>query len=404
MALSIGRQGQLYTIAEVTFGTVPALAVTNAIRHMDFKATVDKSNKRTIVEKKQSSIADVASRTNQRIEASYTLQALLRPSGTLNTLPECAPILLAGFGSVTNVSQTATVMNSGDTPAEAEPTTTVFAVTDVGSWVVGDAILIPVSGVNYVRWITTITAGAGSAPIKQLTVAPALPAAPANDAEIKGCVTYKITSALAQSLAFAHYLKKTDGSTAGLKRAISGAIVESLSLAFDANSDPMLTASGGAKDVVDGTDAPSQPAGFTMVGGQPPSGLSGDLYINDTALKFLKLGVDVKNALMLRNESYGYASAEEVFRSGRQEISLSIEMRYDNDAATLYDATMAESNVAVMQQTGRTAGNIIAIYAPQVEFKVPNLDDPDDMVNAPYAGMALESADGQNDALYIALA
>lgn len=401
MALSIGRQGQLYAIAESTFGTTPSLAVTNALRHMDFKAQIDKSNKRTIVEKKQTPGTESAARTNQRIAASYTLQALLRPSGTLNTLPECAPFLLAAFGSVTNVSQTATVMNSGD--SEADPTTTQFTVDDVGSWVVGDAILIPVASVNYVRWITSIDAGVGSAPIKQLTVAPALPSAPANDASIKGCITYKLTSALAKSLSLAHYLKKTDGS-AGLARVVTGAIVESLALAMDANSDPMFTASGGAKDVNDGGDAPSQPAGFTMVGGQPPSGLSGDLYINDTALKFLKLGIDLKNALMLRNESYGYTSAEEVFRSGRREISVSLEQRYDNDAATLYDAAMGESNVALMQQTGRTSGNIVAIRAPQVEFKVPNLDDPDDMVNAPFTGMALESADGQNDELSIALA
>ena len=56
-----------------------------------------------------------------------------------------------------------------------------------------------------------------------------------------------------------------------------------------------------------------------------------------------------------------------------------------------------------MQQTGRTEGNIVGVYAPVVEWKVPGTDDPDEEVNWSFEGTALESADGQNDELSLGL-
>ena len=54
-------------------------------------------------------------------------------------------------------------------------------------------------------------------------------------------------------------------------------------------------------------------------------------------------------------------------------------------------------------QTGRTEGNIIAIYCPYTEFTVPDTDDGDGQPTWPFKGMALESADDANDDVLLAI-
>lgn len=385
--LQIGRQGQLYVAAESTYNTSPTLLATHALRHKDVKIDYDNFNRRTILEKKQSPGINTAARTAQRKTAAYTLQAILRPSGTLNTLPECSPVLEAAFGSKTNVTLSTTVSSGG-----AVGGATLASTTGI---VVGDFLLITCpDGNRRLRQILTLPGG------NAVTWGPNLPSGqqPATSAAVKACTTYKLTSGLALSLTLAHYLKFTDG-TAGRQRLLTGAVVDKLALDFDANEDPMFTASGPGAQVV---DAGSQPGGFTMVGGQPPSGLTGDLLIGNTALKFLKLGIEISNGMWLRNDEYGVATATEAFRRGRQSVTLSLDTRAETDA-TLYDLAQAGTNGGLFMQTGYTEGNCLAIRCPQVEFPVPDQTDPDEVVPDSYKAMALESADAALDMIYLAL-
>lgn len=386
--LSIGRQGQLYVVAESTFGTTPTLEATHALRHKSWTPTGDPTNRRTILEKKQSPGHTTAQRTNQRKLAAGTLAAILRPSGTINTLPECSAILEAAFGAKTNTSLSTTVgVGTGAVGGATLASGTGLAKHDA-------LLIVCPDGKKRVRFITAVNPGTGV-----VTWAPNLPAAPADGAAVKAAPTYKLTTLLTKSLSAAHYLKKTNGD-AGLKRVLEGWVIDSLGLMFDANDEPMLSASGPAQVL---SEAPAQPGGFTMVGGQPPSGLIGELLIGNTAMPFLKLGIDLKNNLILRLEDYGVAEASEVFRQGRRDISVTIDARLE-DEATLYDLTEAGTNTGVFKQTGYTEGNIVALRAPAVEFKQPDVDDPDEVVNSPFKGMALESADSENDELVIAIA
>lgn len=390
--LQIGRQGQLYVVTESTYGTIPTLNATDALRHKSIRMPFDNFNRRTILEKKQSPGHTTAQRTAQRKRAEGTLEAILRPSGTLNTVPECDEVLTAAFGSKTNITLSTTV-NAG---TGAVGGATLAATTGLA---VGDFVLITCpDGKRRLRQLLTIPGGG------VVTWAPNLPAgqAPADSAAVKGVITYKLTTALAISLSAAHYLKFTDLS-AGRKRALKGWVIDKLGLAFDANDDPMFTASGPAKNV---DDAPSQPGSFTTVGGQPPSGITGELLIGDTAFPFLKLALEITNAMGLRNapgrEEYGTDAATEAYRAGRREVSVSLDARAETDA-TLYDVAEAGTFPALFKQTGFTEGNCLAIRCPQVEFPVPDTDDPDTEVTDPYKGMALESADGANNEIYLAI-
>ena len=172
-------------------------------------------------------------------------------------------------------------------------------------------------------------------------------------------------------------------------------------MTFDANEEARVTASGPAKEQLTG-GAQDEPGSFTTVGGNPPSGLIGELMIDDELYLFKTLEVTIGNGLLIRNQEYGVNAGTELYRQGRREIALGLNA-FADDESILYDLAEAGSNVSLLKQTGRTEGNIIAIYGPKVEFKIGETDDPDEEVSWDFTGLALESADGQNDELTLAL-
>jgi hypothetical protein len=391
MALSTvqrGRQGQAYAKKEATFGTVPSLAATNAFRHRSLTfAGSDNKNKRAIVERQQSPFTLSTQMTDQRTTAAYNAQAVLRPSGTLNTLPELDPFFECGFGTKINTVLATTIASGA---AVGGATLTSAAGLAVG----GGLLIVCPDGKPRLRRITAVNTGTGVT-----TWAPNLPAIPSVGAAVKAALVYKFTQQNLLSLAIAHYLKNNDGS-AGMSRCISGAHVDKMAISFDANDDPMFTASGAGK-LLDASTAPAQPGGFTMVGSQPPSGIIGELVVANTVTKFMKAGFDITNALKLRADSYGFSSAEETYRAGLGDIGVSLDMRAETQ--TLYDLAVAGTNTSIAVQSGYTEGNIIGVFAPNVIFPVPDTDDADEEVNFPFKGKALESSDGALDALVLML-
>lgn len=383
MTLPIGRTGQVYLVKESTYGEEECLASGNALRHIEIGFGFNPFNRVTSPEKKQS--PGPANRFDRKKSAELSsLEALLRPSGTLNTLPEIDPVLEAAFGAVTNETLSTTV---GAAPAA---TTTTATVVSAGTLVAGDAILISVTGQARSPFVRVLTDVTGTA----LTWAPALPAAPVTGDAIKGGITYKLSTDLAISLSIAHYVSD-------FKRELLGAGINELAMAFDANEEPRATASGPAKEQLTGTTQDS-PAAFTTVGGNPPSGLIGELLIDGAAYLFESLEVSITNGLVVRNKEYGVNGATELYRQGRREISVSIETNAESEP-TLYDKTEAGTNVSVLKQTGLTEGNIVALYLPKAEVKVPGQDDPDEEVKWSFEGVALESVDAANDEMTLAI-
>jgi hypothetical protein len=386
--LHLGRLGQIYVVKEGAYGTHPGHASADALRHINFGYGYDSTVNSP--EKKQS--PGRAVRFARRETANLAvLEALVRPSGTIAIAPEADEVFEAAFGAKTNPALT-TTMTAGATLGGG-------TLTSGAGLAFGDAILITCpDGIKRMRFLTAINTGTGVA-----TWLPTLPAGqiPAAAAAVKSAITYKLTSALAISLAISHYLKKTDLS-AGFKRGGLGVGIDKLVLMFDANEEARFQASGPAKTQTTNT-TPAPPAAFTTVGGNPPSGLTSDLLIGNTAAKFLKLQLELTNGLRVRNNENGTASAQELYRGGFRDLVCGIDMRVE-DETLIYDAAEAGTNLGVMLQQGFTEGNIVALRAPQVEFKVPDTDDGDEEVNWPFKGMPLESADGANDELYFAFA
>lgn len=392
MAISIGRRGRVYAKKDSTYGETPTFAATDAVRHTNAIRTWDPFARVTSSEKKDT--PGEATRFNRKQQAGLqALAFLMRPSGTLNTVPEFQDILEAAFGAFTNITDSAT--------ATGTPTvnTIDLGVGDVASagYVVGDAVLVniaaqPASKRNFVRWISGISGD-------QLTLEPDLPAAPVSGDTVKGCITFKPTTLLAISLGLAKFMPAGEDSWA-----LRGTGIDSLGLAFDEAAEIVATVSGPAMDALTTgvSGMPTDPSTFTTVGGQPPSGLTGELMIDNTALLFRSAAINLANALAVRQSEYGVNAASQLYRRGRRGVSLTVDC-WAETAGTLYNVAELGTNVQAHLQTGFTEGNIVAAYCPVVEFKPPTIDDPDEEVTWSYAGMALETSAG-NDELSLAIA
>jgi hypothetical protein len=389
MALELGRLGRLYAGLHTAHGDTPTPASTDALRHIMFLASHNPKSRRNSSEKQATPFQ--FARFDGREDASLRqLTCLMRPSGVLNTVPEASEIFEAAFGSKTNVTLSTTTNGS-----EAVGGATL---TSAGSLAVNDFVLITCQdGVKRLRRITSVATN-------DVTWAPNLAQAPASGAAVKGVLTYKLTAANALVLWFCHYLLKTDASTAGFKRFLSSVNADRFSLSIDATDEAQFTLSGMGKTMITGGSVPSKPAAFTTVGSNPPPGWQTELLIGSTQQKFLKAQIDLSNMLRQRNNEAGAGSANaatESYRYGRPDISIGLDARVE-DESVIYDNAESGTNVGVFIQQGFTEGNIWSIALPQVEFTVPDTGDEDEEVNWPFKGMGLNSADGVQDALFLA--
>jgi hypothetical protein len=376
----IGRLGQLLISEEATYGTAPALLATMAMRHLDFTSQYNPFNRANSPDKKQT--PGVMNRYDRRVTAGFNLaSAFLRPSGTIAIAPECNLLLKHGLGTVrlgTGVTTFASALSTtGGTVQAAQG-----ATFQVGEFV---NINIAAGGNagNYMRVITAIATDA-------ITWAPALPSAPAVADTIKAGVTYSLASNLANSLSFSRYLPDLSWQTVGC-------VVDSLKFMFNNNEEAKFSATGPGQTQT--RPAPGIP-GFTTVGGNPPSGLTGGLMIGGTAYKFLGLEVDQKNAMAVQNEDFGSKLANGYYRSGRRDITFSLKARV-TDVVTAYSQAEAGTDFVLFAQCGSALGNQVAIYSPRAELAdVPDTPDSDGALEWSFKGVFKETVGGAGNDEY----
>lgn len=390
----LGSQGALFLKKESSYGADPTLAATNAMRFIELDQNQWNPFNR-VSSPEHKSGAGVFDRMNRKSSGVFGIaKSWVRPSQTLNTLPEADPVFEAGFGAVTNRTNSSTVQ------ASPTPTASVFTIgagaVAAAGYVVGDAVLVAVTGETkspFVRWISAISTD-------QLTVEPDLPAAPASGDAVKGCITCKLTDLNAISLYGAH------NQVGGDDRVWEGINVDRLRFIFDQNEEPAFNCSGMVKrQITTGhADFPSIPASSTFVGtAQPPSGTVGEMWIDNTVYKFMHAEAELTNKLKVRNMEYGEGVPTESYRAGKRAISVSVNS-FTDVPATLYDKSEAGSYVQMLIQTGITEGNIVALYTPRVDFNVPGQTDPENEAEWGFNGVGLESVFDQGDEISLALA
>lgn len=377
------RLGKVYVAKEASFNTAVVLASTDAVRHSSVQlnrptARVDSPERHPH--------PSLIYRYTRRVEPNWSLGGLFYPSGTIQVAPDMSEVFEAGFGSLTTRAVTTTVS------AAPAPTTTGATVAAAGALAVGDAILIAIAAGQYAGKYVRLLTGVN---VNALTWSPALPAAPATGDAVKGCLTYKLTTAIGPSLDIAHYLPNV--SYEGL-----GCICDSLRFTLDSNNEITWEASGPMASRT--RPAQAAPAAFTTVGTNPPSGLTGYGWNDAAAQEFIKASVEIQNAYKLDNVAYGTSVGRGFYRSGQRKVTMSLSQLASDDTALMTDAESAATSALVLQ-TGMTEGNIIAFIAPTWEPTVPDDADGDDVTEQAYSGICKGSTSGAgNDELYLAIA
>lgn len=89
--------------------------------------------------------------------------------------------------------------------------------------------------------------------------------------------------------------------------------------------------------------------------------------------------------------------------TGRRDVKIKLDT-IRGDESVIYDLTEVGTRVAVHMQIGLTEGNIVAIYAPLVDFSVPSESDTEDVPEWSFDGVACESADAANNEIVVCLA
>lgn len=381
-----GKRARLYIGEESSFGVPPTITAVHAMRHISAQLDYDATNKVFFPEKKAG--PGRFARATRRSTAGCTVEGLIRPSGTINTVPECSPILKNAFGSIVNATLSTTVASG--------PAVTGAVLTSGTGLAAGSVVLITCpDGKKRARIIVSVATN---------TVVwwPSLPAgqAPAVSAAVKAGISYKLTADHAGTLFAARYIPEADF-TAGLNEIVKGWKADRLSATFSNIDETKFSCGGPAQTRA---DAPSDPATFTQVGTNPPSAMTGEAYVNDVLINLMTLGVEMTNGIEMRNDEIGESGPSEAYRMGDRDISVSLDMPVENEfKAAVYDTAVAGTDVPVFMQVGFTEGKIVVVGMRRVEFKAPTTDVPDDAVKWPLRGVALEYVEDANDELVIGI-
>lgn len=384
--LQIGRLGVAFAMAEASYGAGGTFAATDAYRHLAIKLNKKKNRAKSPDRYGHPSLVQSLTR---RISAEFSTGGLLYPSGTLNTLPDNDPFLASAFaGTTRNVTLSTTLSGT--------PTTTTGTVASATGLAVNDPVLINIatgpSAGKYVRWLTVVSG-------TNLTWAPPLPAAPAATDTLKGCIGYVLgsatPSALPPSLTIGRYL--TDMSFQGI-----GAVPDVLKIMFDSNDEVRWECSGPMKDRTRPASS-AKPGAFTVVGTNPPSGLTGGFTIDGSAEDYIKASFSLTNNYKLDNFAGGTATARNFYRDGERAVQVDIDSVLEDDTTVIDLSENNGGDTPILVQSGSAEGNIIACYCPKVELETPDDTDSDALLDAKYSGFGKSSANG-NDEFFLAFA
>lgn len=390
---ALGKYSQLYVKNSSSYAVAPALAATDAVRHTAFLPKYNPQNLRP--SKARHNHPSLLAMYRQRAVASWDLSIDMYPSGTLNTLPECATLLGNIFGQApTNITLATTVASGASTTGATVASATGLAV--------GQPVQIGVLGGSapgvYVRWLASV-AGA------VLTWTPALPATCAVSDTVKGCTGWTSASNLTPTdMDIVHYpLAPGDWYI----REVLGCVASKWIFKFNNNLGPTLQVSGAA--ALFAAAPQSQPGAFTTVGAENaiPIGLYGSFQYGSTVYEIEELEVDGDEMHDVHNTGFGTAAANAAYRKGNRSVKLKIKAKVSKDL-TLWTPSIAPGPAAptentMMIQIGTTSTLIWAMYFPRVIFdQTPDVADADETNDWNFSCTALGNAG--NDECKLAMA
>ena len=344
----------MYAVVESVYRTPPALAATDANRHLELTLS-SKKNREPSPEKRGT--PDEQQSLPRRQTSEFDLSSIMwEPSGTLGTASDVHLFLKAGFGAQTTPNKNTTVA------AMPAPTTTSATLTSAAGLAVGDLIIFTVA-TGARREVTRIlTIATNDITFNTISVAPDVPGA-----AVSG-VNYKLASNITESLSIFKYYN-----AGGFKQAVYGSFVNRIQVTFDGTKEVMLAISGPAGEYADTTfgTVQAKPGSHTTAG-TPASGLVGNFYVDGVAFLVIAATVTIDNALELRNKELGTSLATGLAGRGNlRKVTGSVTF-YLEDTNLLGKANNVTHGVLRLV-VGQTNGFMVSAVLPNVEFEIPDV-------------------------------
>lgn len=384
MAIETGALEQAYVKVESGFAIQPAqaLVASDAIRHNEIAIT-SKKNREASVEKRGT--PDEAQSLPRRQTTAVNLSSMLwEPSGTLGTASNAAKLLKAGLGTQHLAALTTTVAAS---PA---PTVTGCTLTSVTGLVVGDVIVVTVTGGR--REATRVKTIASLAiTYDELSAAPTTPGA------VVSGLTFNLANSLADSLAVYKYYN-----AGGFKQAAYGWVVNQVGVSFDGTREVQLSLQGPAGIYADnsplGGTVQNKPATHTTIG-SPASGLVGSFNVDGATALIISANIQIANNIELRNKELGTAFASGIAgRTAMRKVTVSV-TAYLEDLSLLSQANGVVTT-AMRCMVGNVNGAMLALVCPKVEFEIPDVGNEVGPKEITFEGVAYATTG--NDQIYLA--
>ncbi len=384
MAATTFQAQRVYVKKETAFAdnTYQSLAAGDAVKALSI--ALNTAHNRTPSREKRST-PDYVEANPRMSTTGWNLRAQWKPSGTIGTESDLAPLFEALMGS-----KVAAGSGSGvTTTVSASPTPTVngCTVASATGLAIGDVVVVTTSNGREATRITNIATAA-------LTWSPPLSAAPASGAAVVAGVTYGLTTAAPPSLAVADFLG------ASKKEASIGSMADSCTIEFAKSEEVVAAFSGGAAKYIPQSDAALVEPGTQTTVGASLNGLVAKAVVNGYAFKVTGLTVQIKNNVGLRDQDLGDAYATEAFRADTRNVELTANFYLDDDR--IRDLGTAESKVGFSLVLGDTNGRMLAVVFPAVLWsRVPHPAGESGSVIAQASGMAYATATG-NDSVALA--
>jgi hypothetical protein len=199
-----------------------------------------------------------------------------------------------------------------------------------------------------------------------------------------------------------------------IQRILAGAAMNTLTIKLNGDFQE-LQFGGMAQDIVDSASFQSGQGGLTTFPAEPAlssfsyspvPGNLGQVWLGVMPNSFLTVSsasIDLNNNVNMRMNEFG-SSLPQGIAPGNREVTMTLELLGQDDEATtaLYQAARQLSPVAVMFQTGQTAGQMMGVYVKSIVPDVPQFDDTDQRLKWKFSSSRAQGT--ANDELVVGFA
>lgn len=278
--------------------------------------------------------------------------------------PSYGPLFRAALGAAPNLS-------TGLQVAAAQSNSQIQTTTAHG--------LSTGSGVSFggeIRFVTSVSDAS------TFTLNAPFSNAPQTGAPLSPCITYSLATGLPSLTLYDYW----DPVTA-VSRMITGAAADTFQMSIDGDYHEFIF-SGPACDLLDSSSFVPGSAGLSSFPAEPGlttfdysivPGHLGQAWLGSAPDQFFTLtegAIELKNNIDVRNQEFG-SSYPRAIAPGLREVSSSFMLFAQDDAQTaaLYGAAKQRTPVQAMLQLGQQAGQLMALYLPNVTPEIPNYND-----------------------------